>query len=136
MSDKKKAQLGMNPSTASARLVKDTLWRLIVANGLNQCYRCGEQMTREDFSIEHKIAWLDSADPIGLYFNQDNISFSHLSCNIKDARNGRKIQNFCGTHQSYDRGCRCEDCLEAKAAFRRQRYIPDQRREKYLTKGY
>lgn len=82
---KKQSQLGMNPSTASNRLVKDTLWRLVVQTGQDICYRCEELMTRETFSIEHKESWLDSSDPLGLYFSQENISFSHKSCNYSDS---------------------------------------------------
>ena len=66
MSDKKKMQLGMNPSTASHRLVKDTLWRLIQATDQTACVKCGDSMTRETFSIEHLEPWLDSEDPQGL----------------------------------------------------------------------
>lgn len=86
MIDKKKEQLGMNPSTASGRLVKDILWSLIVKDCQDTCCKCGNKMTRETYSIEHVKPWLDSGDPVGLYFDLDNISFSHLSCNIADAR--------------------------------------------------
>ena len=40
MSDKKKMQLGMNPSTASNRLVKDVLWKLVQQTGQNTCCKC------------------------------------------------------------------------------------------------
>lgn len=133
---KKQQQLGMNPSTASHRLVKDTLWRLVVQTDQNVCYRCGDFMTRETFSIEHKEAWLDSSDPIGLYFDQENISFSHLSCNIKDSRNGPKIRFGCGTKQDYDRGCRCVPCTEAKSIHRAEIYCPEQRTERYRATGH
>lgn len=83
--EKKKKQLGMNPSTASGRLVKDILWSFIVDTEREKCFHCGEPMTRETFSIEHKIPWLDSEDPIGLFFDLDNISFSHHSCNCAAA---------------------------------------------------
>lgn len=76
----------MNPSTASGRLVKDILWSFIVKNCQDTCCKCGNQMTRETFSIEHVKPWLDSDNPVGLYFDLDNISFSHLTCNIADAR--------------------------------------------------
>ena len=90
MSKTKKAkQLGMNPSTASHRLVKDILFTLIAAYD-DTCCRCGEPMSRDTFSIEHKEAWLDSEDPVGLYFDMDNIDFSHLSCNIAAARRPNK----------------------------------------------
>ena len=52
--NKKAEQLGMNPSTASHRLVKDILYKLIQEKG-ELCYRCNNPMTRDTFSIEHKI---------------------------------------------------------------------------------
>ena len=81
----------MNPSTASGRLVKDILWSLIIKTHQDTCCKCGNKMTRETFSIEHKIPWLDSENPVELYFNLENISFSHLSCNIADARKPTKV---------------------------------------------
>lgn len=80
---KKKSKLGMNISTANARLQRDLLYALVVKTGQNACYRCGREMTRETFSIEHKVGWLNSDDPVGLYFNLDNISYSHLGCNSR-----------------------------------------------------
>lgn len=132
---KKQQQLGMNPSTASNRLVKDTLWRLVVQAGQNVCYRCSQPMTRETFSIEHKEAWLDSDDPLGLYFDQENISFSHLNCNIKDSRSGR-TQSGCGTEAQYDRGCRCDLCGIAKSTKRSERYSSDGRKARYRATGH
>ena len=87
--DKKHRQLGMNPSTASYRLVKDTLFRLAIEAGHN-CYRCGTALTRETFSVEHKVPWLNSPDPKVAYFDQTNIAFSHLVCNVVAANNGRR----------------------------------------------
>lgn len=133
---KKHDQLGMNPSTASHRLIKDTLWRLVQQTGNDACHRCGLKMTRETFSVEHKEAWLDSDDPVGNYFDQDNIAFSHLTCNIKDARNGPKIRFGCGTHQKYDRGCRCDPCLAAKSEYRAAKYCPTQRSQRYASTGH
>lgn len=90
MSDKKKMQLGMNPSTASGRLVKDILWKLIVETGQDKCCKCGFPMHRDTYSIEHVVPWLDSEDPVGLYFDLENISFSHLRCNIGDTRSRQR----------------------------------------------
>jgi hypothetical protein len=47
MSTKKKNQLGMNPSTASNRLVKDVLWKLVVETGQDNCYRCDSKMFQD-----------------------------------------------------------------------------------------
>lgn len=91
--NKKKQQLGIDPGTASHRLVRDLLWSFIVADGFNFCYHCNESMTRDNFSIEHKEPWLDSENPLKLYFDLDNISYSHRVCNIKAARRPNKIYN-------------------------------------------
>lgn len=134
MTDKKKQQLGMNPSTASHRLVKDILWKLIVQTNQDTCCKCGEPMSRETFSIEHVTPWLDSEDPAGLYFDLNNINFSHLSCNVADRRQLKFAK--CGTDSKYSSGCRCVDCTKAHAARRKSQYCPNKRRDKYLNKGY
>ena len=82
----KKDQLGMHPATASNRLVKDLLWSFIEESGRDTCHKCGHPMTRDSVSLEHKTPWLHSEDPLGLFFDLDNISYSHLSCNTGDAR--------------------------------------------------
>lgn len=125
MSEKKKSQLGMNPSTAAARLVKDVLWHLVMQTGMDECCKCGEKMERETFSIEHLKPWLDSDDPVGLFFDIANIGFSHLRCNIADARKPAKIY---ATH------------AEQRSAKERRRrgkrpYSPEKRRLQYLTRG-
>lgn len=132
MSDKKKMQLCMNPSTAANRLVKDVLWKLIVQTGQDSCCKCGEPMSRETFSIEHVTPWLDSEDPVKLYFDLDNISFSHLRCNVEDAR-PKKRNPVCGTVWSYVNGCRCSSCIGAKSDSRD--YDPVERRKRYLKHG-
>lgn len=38
--------------------------------------------TVDELSIEHKEPWENSDNPKELFFNLDNISFSHLKCNI------------------------------------------------------
>ena len=86
----KKEQLGIDPGTAQYRLVKDILFDLIKDR---PCYRCGEIMTRETFSIEHKVPWLHSENPIELFFDLENIDFSHLKCNSKSKRINRKYKD-------------------------------------------
>lgn len=81
----------MNPSTASHRLVKDILYSLIVKTEQNNCFLCGFPMSRDTFSIEHKIPWMGSEDPSKLYFDLENISFSHIKCNIGAARKPHKV---------------------------------------------
>lgn len=132
--DKKSSQLGMNVGTASHRLVKDILWSLIVKTGQDNCCKCSQPMERSNFSIEHVIPWLHSEDPLKLFFDLDNISFSHLKCNVADRRVMNKAP--CGTDSSYRGGCKCELCTNAHAAYRRKKYDPEKRSLKYKAKGY
>lgn len=89
MSKKRKIEeLGMNPSTARAKLVKTILFDLVQKTNNNICYHCSESIENIDnFSIEHKEPWLGSENPVNLYFDLDNIAFSHLKCNVKNSRN-------------------------------------------------
>lgn len=134
MRNKKASQLGMNPSTASHRLVKDILWKLLCDSNLDTCFKCGEKMSRDTFSIEHIIPWMDSDDPLGLYFSLDNISFSHLRCNIASAK--KFIQTNHGTSAMYRKGCRCEECKEYQRLKYARYYSSDKRNKRYKKFGY
>ena len=130
---KKQSQLGMNPSTASHRLGKDLLFKFVQIHHPN-CYRCGEPMTRETFSIEHKTPWLDSDDPVGLYFDLDNIDFSHLQCNVGDRRVATYEKH--GTEHMYNKyGCRCDLCKKAKSDAYTASYNKNTRHERYKRTG-
>lgn len=126
MHNKKQLQLGINPSTASNRLVKDLLWNFIKTAGQDNCCKCGEPMTRETFSIEHVVPWLDSDDPVGLYFDIGNIRYSHLRCNIECARKSNKIYTKEEAYQVE---------LKRSRDYRRKNYNPVKRRERYLEEG-
>lgn len=87
-SNKRKAkQLGMPFGTAMGQLRKHILFSLIQETGKDLCYRCGEKLTLDTCSIEHKKPWLDNDTK--LFWDVGNIAFSHLSCNIRGARMGR-----------------------------------------------
>lgn len=120
--DKKTQQLGMNFSTASNRMVKDTLFKLAVAAGY-KCHRCGGELIRESFSVEHKVPWLDSANPKELFFDQQNIAFSHLHCNVGAGRKQPPIYTK-------------EEAKQRDAARKRRDYTPESRRDKYERTGY
>jgi len=78
-------QLGMHYSTASARLDRMVLFMLVQKQGLDVCYQCGSRIRRyQDMSTEHKQPWLD-VDPT-LFWDLENIAFSHKSCNSAAAR--------------------------------------------------
>jgi len=84
---KKKDQLGCDPGTAQYRLTRLILFDLICKLELNYCYQCKSIISSvEDLSIEHKVPWLDSNDPKELFYDIDNIAFSHKSCNYGAAR--------------------------------------------------
>lgn len=121
---KKQSQLGMNPSTASGRLNKDILFKLLCNCNMNECFRCGKQMTREDFSIEHKIPWLDSEDPVKMFFDLDNIAFSHKRCNFLAARRN-KIHTYESMREADNkqrRERRSQIPVEERKAERKKRY--------------
>ena len=83
----KSEQLGIPIGTASARLKKNIMFDLLCRLNENKCYQCGETIESvENLSIEHKIPYLYSENPQELFFNLDNIAFSHLKCNVKAAR--------------------------------------------------
>jgi hypothetical protein len=82
---RKSEQLGMPFGTAANRLRKLVLFHVLKKHKENICYRCEREITLpEELSIEHKKPWLNT-DP-ELFWDMDNIAFSHLSCNIKSVR--------------------------------------------------
>jgi len=112
--NKKRAiQLGMPFGTANGRLRKSLLFLLVMIANLDKCFRCGKGIKDEkDLSIEHKMPWLDSENPKELFFDLDNISFSHISCNSACARQPDKGKIKHPSHSAYRKGCRCKDCIE------------------------
>lgn len=117
---KKSAQLGMAHGTANSRLRKDILFKLVQDTEKDYCFQCGKRIKNiDDFSIEHKTPWLDSKDPVGLFFDLDNIAFSHIKCNYRASRNGQKPLD-CPSVASYKRGCRCSGCFEAMRKYHRE----------------
>ena len=108
MSSKKKSeQLGIPFGTANNRLRKSILFQLLKKYGDNVCFHCHEEIKDiSQLSIEHKKPWLD-ADP-SLFWDIDNIGFSHLSCNVSASRvniwNKREAPEgmcWCSKHQAF-----------------------------------
>ena len=83
----KEKQLGISSGKARSKLSKSILFDLVKKCKLDRCYRCGKKInnTRE-LSIDHKIPWLHSKNTNKLVLDLNNISFSHLSCNVSVAR--------------------------------------------------
>lgn len=87
VNQRKREQLGMPLGTASARLRKLVMFQLVQRLGEDICYRCGRRIENvEELSIEHKEPWFN-IDP-SLFWDLDNVSFSHLSCNAGSRRRG------------------------------------------------
>ena len=134
---KKNEQLGMSHSTAQHRLRKEIIFHLTKKLGENVCHQCGEDIeVIEDLSVEHIKPWLDSDNPRELFFDMENITFSHLSCNISA---GRRTRSECGSYAKYKAGCRCDDCVQAQRAYhvlwKKENYCPERRRKQYLRTG-
>lgn len=86
---KKRHQLGMAFGTAMSRLRKKILFSLVQKCREDVCFRCSLRIESVDqFSIEHKQSWLDV--DAKLFWDMDNIAFSHITCNVKAARKTRK----------------------------------------------
>jgi len=95
--DKKFEQLGCNLGSAAIKLRKLVLFDLIVKFGLNKCYRCGKVIDAvDDFTLDHKIDWLDSANPEELFFDVSNVAFSHALCNTLARRTPNKVRGKVG----------------------------------------
>lgn len=126
---KKTEQLGIPHGTASARLRKSLMFSLAKKCELITCHQCGEEIeTEQELSIDHKIPWLDSDNPVGLFYDLDNIAFSHLKCNIAAARKTAKKYHT------------VKERLEANRRLdresKRRNYSKEKRRKKYVEKEY
>ncbi len=111
--------LGMSHGKASHKLRKSIMHHLAKKVGMSACYRCGEEIEDiENFSIEHKEPWLH-VDP-NLFWDLDNIAFSHLSCNVRAQRRPLRERTHCpkghpwdkeNTHWAVDKeGRKCREC--------------------------
>lgn len=127
---KKEKQLGMKLGTANSRMRKALLFQLAKKCNMHFCYQCGAEIEHiEEFSIEHKEPWLDSHNPIALYFDIDNIAFSHLFCNIGAARqpakkyqNKREAMDAKNKRKREQRAKETPEAREKRRAKRREQY--------------
>lgn len=129
--EKRKELLGEHPATASGKLLRSLLFNFIKDAGI-VCFRCGKEMSREDFSIEHKKSWMQADNPVEAFFDLENVTYSHKKCNYGA---GSRKRALCGTASSYKRGCRCDPCRLAQNTQRMKYYTPERRRLQYLKTG-
>ena len=84
---RKREQLGVSIGTASYRLRKVIFFKLLQETGKDTCFRCGLKIESEkELSLDHKIPWLDNSPE--LFWDIDNVAFSHGYCNVRAARRG------------------------------------------------
>ncbi len=126
--------LGMSLSKANSRLKKAIFLDLIKSAKRDSCFRCNKKIeTPDELSVDHKIPWrYESAD---LFWDLDNIEFSHRKCNKKDRPHlGRKIISpkgmaWCYEHKLHlslnlftDSGVAHHVCKECRVKRNRKRY--------------
>jgi hypothetical protein len=77
---KKSKFLGIPHGTAVAKLRKSILFKLVQQTEQDNCFRCNDKIKSvAELSIEHKQPWENVS--IELFWDLDNIAFSHLKCN-------------------------------------------------------
>ncbi len=85
----KTEQLGKPYGTASNDLRKMLLFRLLERLGENVCYRCEKDIeTLRELSMDHIEPWFGVSND--LFWDLDNIAWSHLSCNSIAGNKHRK----------------------------------------------
>jgi hypothetical protein len=79
----------MNERSASHRLARMWLFKLLQDAGQDVCFRCGKRIeTLTEFTTDHKQPWLH-ASPV-LFWDLTNLAASHRRCNSGARRSGQK----------------------------------------------
>ena len=105
-STRKSAFLGMPHGTATNRLRKLVLFDLLRRHNENVCFKCTSLIeTADELSIEHKQPW--EGRDVNLFWDLNNIAFSHLRCNTQHQYNPVRIFRASGTNW-------CSDCKDFK----------------------
>lgn len=79
---RRKQQLGINHSAAVRQLDRMLIFMLLQELERDTCFVCELKIeTREELSIEHKLPWENQDRAAELFFDLDNIAFSHIRCN-------------------------------------------------------
>jgi hypothetical protein len=78
-------KLGMDFNRARRILFKSILFKLVKSTKQDKCYRCKKKiLSVDDLTIDHKLPWLDV--DVELFWDLNNIAFSHHICNSKAFR--------------------------------------------------
>jgi hypothetical protein len=124
--EKKKAALGEAYGTARNKLIKNLLFKFMQDSGQDECFQCGCKIqTTREMSIEHKEPWLNAENSVELFYDLDNIAFSHLSCNSRAAARpvskGAEAWRIQSNKNMRDR--RAAMSVEERQAKRRKEYL-------------
>ena len=88
---KKDELLGTSFGAACNKLRKAIMFSMAKRLGDTTCFRCGLNIdTVDDLSVEHKMSWQSSSDPVAAFFDLENVAFSHLKCNSTSNTGGAK----------------------------------------------
>jgi hypothetical protein len=94
--DEEKHQLGMDKGTAGGRLRKLLLFEFARRLGLLTCIRCRKPIELvNDFTTDHIKPWFH-IDP-SLFWDLNNVGFSHDSCNKRAGRKNTEAQRLAKT---------------------------------------
>lgn len=95
VASRRKKQLGIPHGTAVHRLRKIVLFHLAKKLQLDFCFRCKQRIeSAEEFTMDHKDPW-ENVDA-ELFWEIDNIAFSHKKCNYSNRRNNLNSRNKFG----------------------------------------
>ncbi len=95
-----KEQLGMDFGKANQQLFKMMVWKMATICGMDKCSHCKQPIEKpNDLSLEHKEPWRGiegrPARP-ELFWDLDNIAFSHIWCNAGSPTRGKGARMTCG----------------------------------------
>ncbi len=109
---KREIILGMTFGKAANRLRKSILFEYVKKAGEDICYVCKQNIENiNDFTIEHKVSWLNSENPKELFWDIHNISFSHAKCNRPTTRHINSSQKI---KPEDNKNSICSDCKKEK----------------------
>lgn len=107
----------MAVGTATNRLRKMLMFHFAQKCGMDICFQCNERIeSAEDLSIEHMVPWRRKPNAKELFYDLNNIAFSHQRCNCIGRRQRRPQP--CPSLTAYRNGCRCEGCKQRKRETR------------------
>jgi hypothetical protein len=109
----KTAFLGLSFGAANHRLHRAVMWSLIEQCGRTDCFRCGSPMDESTYSVDHREPWL--GESVALFWDMQNIEFSHLRCNVDARRRGGPTTRKISPDIVETEGHRwCISCRESK----------------------